>query len=328
MGVQANVPSDVWHLCLRGNLPSDQVLADYGQCIQEKCNRLANGDFWEHCLMADGIFFYWLKTLFGHVTADKCKAVRDVITSYQGVPCTPNPCEHGGQCVRDSGPLRPGAHGYSCNCGPGYGGKHCEDVISCQPNPCQNGGVCKVRAHHYECDCAPGYAGLHCEMWRPTPTPTATPTPPTRSPCLSNPCQNGGTCVLGFHGGYRCICRRGFNGKDCRNDLNLGNCISFPCQNGGHCLNKPNAPKGYLCNCRSEYRGNDCERAVTPPVNCVGRSNGKYADPLNPCPANAFYKCSGGRGWFYRCDIGTVFDPKSKSCLWPRQVDCRPTALP
>ncbi|XP_020610636.1 venom prothrombin activator hopsarin-D-like [Orbicella faveolata] len=37
--------------------------------------------------------------------------------------------------------------------------------------------------------------------------------------CSSNPCLNNGTCQAGFTSkGYRCICRPGFTGTNCRKD--------------------------------------------------------------------------------------------------------------
>lgn len=38
------------------------------------------------------------------------------------------------------------------------------------------------------------------------------------SPCLSNPCQNGGTCVDADEG-YVCECPEGFMGLDCRESM-------------------------------------------------------------------------------------------------------------
>jgi hypothetical protein len=33
------------------------------------------------------------------------------------------------------------------------------------------------------------------------------------SPCTSNPCQNGGACMIGMTGGFVCYCVAGFTGK-------------------------------------------------------------------------------------------------------------------
>ena len=41
---------------------------------------------------------------------------------------------------------------------------------------------------------------------------------PVPSPCLSNPCQNGGTCV-DADPGYVCECPEGFMGLDCTESM-------------------------------------------------------------------------------------------------------------
>lgn len=39
------------------------------------------------------------------------------------------------------------------------------------------------------------------------------------SPCLGNPCENGGTCIEGgVVGGYICKCREGYNGENCEGE--------------------------------------------------------------------------------------------------------------
>ena len=38
-----------------------------------------------------------------------------------------------------------------------------------------------------------------------------------QSACVSNPCQNKGTCQAGFTDkGYRCLCTAGFKGRNCQ----------------------------------------------------------------------------------------------------------------
>ena len=61
------------------------------------------------------------------------------------------------------------------------------------------------------CDCDPGFTGQTCE----------------NSACSTNPCQNGGKCLIAW-GGYECVCPGGYFGDTCEHD---------PCkiavQNGG-----------------------------------------------------------------------------------------------
>ena len=102
--------------------------------------------------------------------------------------------------------------------------------------------------------------------------------------CLSNPCQNNGTCN-NLINGYECVCSPGFTGKDC--DININECESNPCQNNGACIDgnaiyfciclagftglrceiniDDNLIGRYFCNCTEDFVGVDCEnpRVVT-----------------------------------------------------------------
>lgn len=71
--------------------------------------------------------------------------------------------------------------------------------------------------------------------------------------CRSNPCLNGGTCVnTGDY--YQCICKDGFEGSNCQDDVN--DCIPQPCQNGGKCIDGVN---WFLCECAPGFTGPDCK---------------------------------------------------------------------
>lgn len=57
--------------------------------------------------------------------------------------------------------------------------------------------------------------------------------------CLSNPCQNGGTCTDIFDG-FICKCTPNWTGARCNEDVN--ECLDFVgsdlgCQNGATCMN-------------------------------------------------------------------------------------------
>lgn len=44
-------------------------------------------------------------------------------------------------------------------------GSKCEiDVKECDSNPCKNGATCKEDIGKYSCECGNGYEGLHCEI--------------------------------------------------------------------------------------------------------------------------------------------------------------------
>ena len=81
-----------------------------------------------------------------------------------------------------------------------------------------NGGECVLigdydahSSYSTVCDCDPGFTGETCE----------------NSACSTNPCLNGGKCLIAW-GGYECVCPGGYFGDTCEHD---------PCkivvQNGG-----------------------------------------------------------------------------------------------
>ncbi|XP_030044013.1 zonadhesin [Microcaecilia unicolor] len=66
-------------------------------------------------------------------------------------------------------------------------------VVECHPTQCDGGNVCTV--FDYTMDCY------------------------VNSPCLSDPCQNGGICIEAANG-YSCQCPADFTGQDCELDAN------------------------------------------------------------------------------------------------------------
>ncbi|XP_032890012.1 slit homolog 1 protein isoform X1 [Amblyraja radiata] len=76
------------------------------------------------------------------------------------------------------------------------------------------------------------------------------------SPCLSNPCQNHGTCLDHPMDHYRCTCPHGYQGKRCESPIN--GCISNPCENGGTCHIKEGQSGAFWCTCPEGFLGNTC----------------------------------------------------------------------
>ncbi|XP_035250263.1 protein HEG [Anguilla anguilla] len=87
------------------------------------------------------------------------------------------------------------------------------------------------------------------------------PTVMPESPCGSNPCRNGGTCMLEGGKGHRCVCLPSWTGPDCSEDMD--ECVSAPCPVGSKCVNTRGS-FGCVCPLGSDLEhGRACTRART-----------------------------------------------------------------
>lgn len=122
-------------------------------------------------------------------TGQKCDKRQD--------PCSPNPCQSGGQCRRQG-------YDFQCTCPSHREGKYCqlERGDACSSAPCKNGGSCKETqdGSSFFCLCRPGYRGNQCET--------------VADSCRPNPCLYGGLCVS-LKPGYKCSCADGRYGRHC-----------------------------------------------------------------------------------------------------------------
>ena len=77
------------------------------------------------------------------------------------------------------------------------------------------------------------------------------------NPCENEPCQNEGTCIVEDSFSYWCVCKIGFQGKNC--DYANNPCRENPCQNGGICQQEK---VGFKCFCPLGTKGETCEKVV------------------------------------------------------------------
>lgn len=87
----------------------------------------------------------------------------------------------------------------------GFVGATCEnDSHTCGTLHCLNGGTCISMHKSSKCVCAAAFTGPECQY-------------PASSPCISNPCYNGGTCEFLSDASpyYHCNCPANFNGLNC-----------------------------------------------------------------------------------------------------------------
>ncbi|XP_051945075.1 protocadherin Fat 1 [Xyrauchen texanus] len=93
--------------------------------------------------------------------------------------------------------------------------------------------------------------------------------------CSSNPCLNGGSCLMRQNGGYSCKCRTLYTGTHC--EVNISPCDSNPCLYGGTCIQNN---LDYNCKCRGQFSGQRCQIGPFCKENPC-RNGGKCIDSLD-----------------------------------------------
>lgn len=180
-------------------------------------------------------------------------------------------------------------HPYVCvfRCRPGFIGPLCQHLDPCLRSQCQNGAACKSEVLNgvtqYTCVCQRGFRGMSKRMhmywkrqillskfkvsnwflftiWFPGQDCSLI------DACATSPCANGARCV-NWNNHYNCSCPPGFQGKNCRNDIDECRKPGV-CLNGGTCINIHGS---FRCQCQPGYSGRTCEVSTLPcaPSQCL-----------------------------------------------------------
>lgn len=207
------------------------------------------------------------------------------------------PCHNNGTCVD-------GVADFTCVCQGDWKGKTCTLRRGhCDEDTCRNGGDCKDHGDSFTCNCPRGWEGTICHIASP-------------SACTSNPCANGATCVNTVDGSYRCVCREGFEGPDCRS--NVDNCQPVPCLNGGKCVDGDN---WFRCECAPGFTGPDCRINVNECASDPCTGGATCVDGI----ASYSCICPPGRTG-PRCEIRTAGGPGCTATTWEDECnvcECR-----
>ncbi len=175
-------------------------------------------------------------------------------------PCVNNPCLNGGQCQVDSN------NQAYCICQTGWSGAFCAIKDACACTPCKNGGTCTPASNSvgYTCTCTANFFGSTCEscmLFSQVASSLLTYSFIQYffqvSPCLNNPCLNGGVCSV-VNNVAVCTCQTRFTGNFCQTSKVLVSCSTQPCKNGATCVE--DSLTGYSCKCKdNQFIGSECD---------------------------------------------------------------------
>ena len=99
---------------------------------------------------------------------------------------------------------------YTCNCKPGYTGRHCTvHMGECQFGFCQNNGTCSHTINNCTCHCLPGFTDFNCST--------------NINECEQNSFVNSANCT-NLINGYNCNCLPGFTGNNVYN-MEVNHCF-------------------------------------------------------------------------------------------------------
>ncbi|XP_055914618.1 cubilin homolog isoform X2 [Eupeodes corollae] len=305
---------------------SNTELCGHGTCVN------VNDNFGYRCMCEQGWTTNGL-TPACSVDVDECKQYSSPCAtkcinlpgSYMCAPCeagyTGNglSCRDIDECATDNG-------GCSVNpfvpCINSYGSFHCAECpigwsgdgrvctrtagASCtRNNICHPSALCSEVGNSIVCSCPLGQIGngVGPNGCRASGT----------SPCLSNPCLNGGTCMDTGDGSYICVCPYGFRAPNCQRIANP--CVTNPCRNGGTC--RPNG-SNFTCDCVQGYGGRLCATQRSRCGQYIRAEQGNLKYPLTDL-YNHNTKCS----WVIRTNATKVLNITFTKFDIEDSADCR-----
>jgi len=137
---------------------------------------------------------------------------------------------------------------------------------------------------------------------------------PLESPCVSQPCLNGGQCVQTDISSYQCQCPAGFDGKNCELDARVCQ-TQQPCGSlqDSRCQSfRIGAALQYVCILQGG-RGYGLNSQQVTPNPCSGIDGPR---PL-AITDKGFIMCDGESMFVESCPGGTIWDDLNKACVWP-----------
>ncbi|CAI5456586.1 unnamed protein product [Caenorhabditis angaria] len=118
-----------------------------------------------------------------------------------------------------------------------------------------------------------------------------------------HPCRNGGTCIPQYQD-YFCICPDGYEGKDCRKDVDECEVLVNRCSNNGTCRNLIGT---FECKCQKGFYGPSCD--LISPI-CQSEDSelcGEHGKCIEDLSAHLKYNCICDTGYKPSTDIENIY---------------------
>ena len=135
-------------------------------------------------------------------------------------------------------------------------------------SPCLNAGICTAVSNaedlRINCSCPSNYFGIGCQYF---------------DECSTNPCMNGGECLVDLSNSnqFICTCNNEFDGDRCQNRISP--CLTSPCFNKATCVESTDG--GFECACLPGFTGMLCNTDINECENNPCENNGVCNDGVN-----------------------------------------------